>query len=179
MKNVIKRHSYLQQACILLATAFLMVSCGKDDKTDTPSERTDTVWVQQPYDTTAASEGRVWRSEDHWIVENNSQPQLCGYSVTLTRLEDSCFRSDVYVKGDNFYVRFFEDGVTYRYRILPNAGGDTLLLALPIGSAEDFDPTSGDAFIFKRLSDSQVKLRLVLSLEDEGIEQFDFRRIQP
>lgn len=168
------KHRFFFTSCLLCMSLFMLASCDKENKST--SDQTDAVWEEQPFDTLAAQEGRVWRCERHWT--SSSQPQLQGYSVTVTRLDDSCFRSDVFVTEGNFYVRFFGDGVTYRYRLAPTSEGDTLLLALPLDSPEDFDPTSDNAFVYQRVSDTLVRLRCILSLEDEGIEQFDFQRIQ-
>ena len=161
-------------SCLFGLLTFMLVACDKDKTTESPADQADTVWQQQPFDTLAAQEGRVWRSERHWTGEG----KCYGYSVTITHLDDSCFRSDVFLTEGNFYIRFFTDGTIYRYRLTQTTGGDTLLLAKVLDSEEEFDATMDDAFVFRHISDSLVKLRCLLDLNDEGIDQFDFKRIQ-
>lgn len=101
----------------------------------------DTVWVSPPYDTAAALEGRVWRSEKHgpkWFKEGNTvQLRQYGYVITTTLLEDNRFRAEVF-NNTGEPINGFVDGLFFRYvlrsasEILPNFMNDTDTLSLVI-----------------------------------------------
>ena len=111
----------------------------------------DTVWVSPPYDTAAALEGRVWRSEKHypkWFREGNTvQLRQYGYAVTTTLLGDNHFRAEVF-NNTGEPIEGFADGASFRYilrkacEILPNfaTDHDTLsLVILPLDAPAEAD----------------------------------------
>ena len=111
----------------------------------------DTVWVSPPYDTAAALEGRVWRSEKHgpkWFKEGNTvQLRQYGYVITTTHLEDNRFRTEVF-NNTELPIEGFADGVPFRYilrktsEVLPGFATDTdsiTLVLLPVDAPAEAD----------------------------------------
>ena len=175
------KQKHLSEILIACSVVFIFTSCDKNDNIDSPSTPAVTQWVSQPYDTAAAAEGRVWRSEDHWVAQQQTdgtaQPQIRGYSVTLTNLGDNRFRSEVFVTEGFHYIRFFEDQKVYRYRLDCPSEGDTLLYVFPDDSSDNPDSSTGETFVAKQISESWVKIWTTIGLDDEGIDQFNFKRI--
>jgi hypothetical protein len=55
--------------------------------------------------------------------------------------------------------------------------GDTLLYVFPDDSSDNPDSSTGETFVAKQISESWVKIWTTIGLDDEGIDQFNFKRI--
>ncbi len=150
----------------------------------------DTVWVSPPYDTAAALEGRVWRSESTWWEWQHGdtwvQRQLHGYSLTTTLLYDNYFKAEVAQSSTTHYLSYFEIGeAIYRYVYYPQLDGvDSTLVVIPADAPAEADSMECDwrqgCFTIGLRADSLVFMRYYLGFPDgENIYGFFFKKIKP
>ena len=148
----------------------------------------DTVWVSPPYDTAAALEGRVWRSEEtwpEWHREGNTiQKQLHGYAVTTTLLEGNRFRADVEKSSEQRYFVYFEVGSSeHRYLYYPEwSRFDSTLYFLPAGAPIEVD-TNPDlchemvGFVIRETSDTTLSIATGGPASNEYIRSYKFKKV--
>ncbi len=147
----------------------------------------DTVWVSPPYDTAAAREGRVWRSEEtwrEWHREGNSiQMQLHGYAVTTTLLGGNHFRADVEKSSEQRWFAYFEVGSSeHRYLYCPEwSNFDSTLYLLPADAPIEAD-THPDlchdmvGFVIEEISDTTLYIATG-GPASEFIRSYKFKKI--
>ena len=148
----------------------------------------DTVWVSPPYDTAAAREGRVWRSEEtwrEWHREGNSiQMQLHGYAVTTTLQGDNLFETNVVLTSSQRYFEYFSVGVSeHRYLYAPDWGRDSTLYLFPSDTPLDADTNPSPyiermgTFRLYNVSDTSLYLYSDGHATSEHIRAFTFKKM--
>lgn len=148
----------------------------------------DTVWVSPPYDTAAALEGRVWRSEEtwpEWHREGNTiQMQLHGYAVTTTLLEGNRFRADVEKSSGQRWFAYFEVGSSeHRYLYCPEwSEFDSTLYLLPADAPMEADTNPSlcpymSGFKVREASDTTLYIATGGPGSNECIRSYKFKRV--
>ena len=148
----------------------------------------DTVWVSPPYDTAAALEGRVWRSEEtwpEWHREGNTiQMQLHGYAVTTTLLEGNRFRADVEKSSGQRWFAYFEVGSSeHRYLYCPEwSEFDSTLYLLPADAPMEADTNPSlcpymSGFKVEEASDTTLYIATGGPGSNECIRSYKFKRV--